>query len=132
MKAQSWRTSLLTPLTTIEPGYRRARRLSGQPLFKLPALVDGQVVHLRKPHPKDAMFHHKLHQYATNSTMGSRTDLMRIEPSRRCRSHAGCGTRFIPAGCCAPAAPARQYSVHPATIHSILAGWTERHVQAAE
>jgi hypothetical protein len=27
---------------------------------------------------------------------------------------------------------ARQYSVHPVTIHSILAGWTERHVQAAE
>src|SRR3954469_21113174 len=81
MKAQSWRTSLLTPLTTIEPDYRRARRLSGQHLFKLPALVDGQVVHLRKPRPKDAVFHHKLHQYATNSTMGSRTDLMRIEPS---------------------------------------------------
>src|SRR3954471_8692044 len=62
--------------------YRHARRLSGQHLFKLQALVDGQVVHLRKPRPKDAVFHHKLPQYATNSTMGSRTDLTPIEPMR--------------------------------------------------
>src|SRR4051812_29328584 len=61
--------------------YRRARRPSGQHLFKLPALVDGQVVHLSKPRPKDAVFHHKLHQYATNSTTGSRADLTPIEPS---------------------------------------------------
>ena len=60
--------------------YRRPRRPSGQHLFKLPALVVGQVVHLRKPRPKDAVFHHKFPQYATNSTMGSRTDLTRIEP----------------------------------------------------
>jgi len=60
--------------------YRRARRLSGQHLFKLQALVDGQVVHLRKPRPKDAVFHYKLHQYAMDSTMGSRTDLTRIVP----------------------------------------------------
>src|SRR3954454_5596663 len=62
--------------------YRRTRRPSGQHLFKLPALLDGQVVHLRKPRPKDAVFHHKLPQYATNSTMGSRTDLTRIEGRR--------------------------------------------------
>src|SRR3954470_2765466 len=60
--------------------YRRPRRPSGQHLFKLPALVVGQVVHLRKPRPKDAVFHHKLHQYATHSTIGSRADLTRIEP----------------------------------------------------
>src|SRR3954470_19166673 len=61
--------------------YRRPRRPSGQHLFKLPALVVGQVVHLSKPRPKDAMFHHKLHQYGTNSTIGSRADLTRIEPN---------------------------------------------------
>ena len=65
--------------------YRRARRLSGQHLFKLQALVDGQVVHLRKPRPKDAVFHYKLHQYAIDSTMGSRTDLTRIEPTQSLR-----------------------------------------------
>ena len=66
--------------------YRRARRPSGQHLFKLPALVVGQVVHLSKPRPKDAVFHHKLPQYATNSTMGSRTDLTPIEPKNFPRS----------------------------------------------
>jgi len=29
------------------------------------------------------VFHHKLHQYATNSTMGSRTDLTPIEPEKK-------------------------------------------------
>ena len=60
--------------------YRRARRLSGQHIFKLQALVVSQVVHLSKPRPKDTVFHHKPHQYATNSTIGSRADLTRIEP----------------------------------------------------
>jgi hypothetical protein len=29
------------------------------------------------------VFHYKLHQYAMDSTMGSRTDLTRIEPSEK-------------------------------------------------
>jgi hypothetical protein len=32
------------------------------------------------------VFHHKLPQYATNSTMGSRTDLTRIEPTEKAGS----------------------------------------------
>src|SRR3954454_649779 len=61
--------------------YRRTRRPSSQHLFKLQALVVGQVVHLSKPRPKDTVFHHKLPQYATDSTTGSRADLTPIEPT---------------------------------------------------